>query len=93
MLFSGMADDGEAVGNVEIARQPGVFVDAALVGKQERNRLAVHRRSKRDRVRSLGEGEQVNLRIEGRKVRYKLGPPVDAAGQLASGRRPQAGGR
>jgi hypothetical protein len=39
----------------------------------------------RDRFRSLGEGEQVSLRIEGRKVRYKLGPPVDAAGQLASG--------
>ncbi|OAI56531.1 hypothetical protein AYO49_04105 [Verrucomicrobiaceae bacterium SCGC AG-212-N21] len=39
----------------------------------------------RDRFRSLGEGEQVSVRIEGRKVRYRLGPPVDAAGQLPSG--------
>jgi hypothetical protein len=39
----------------------------------------------RDRFRSLGEGEQVSLRVEGRKVRYRLGPPVDAAGQLPSG--------
>jgi hypothetical protein len=39
----------------------------------------------RERFRSLGEGEPVNLRVEGRKVRYRLGPPVDAAGQLVSG--------
>ena len=39
----------------------------------------------RERFRSIGEGEQVNLKVEGRKVRYKLGPPVDAAGELANG--------
>jgi hypothetical protein len=39
----------------------------------------------RDRFRSLGEGEQVTLRIDGRKVRYRLGLPVDAAGELVSG--------
>lgn len=39
----------------------------------------------RDRFRSLGTGEQVRLRVEGRNVRYRLGPPVDAAGQLATG--------
>lgn len=35
----------------------------------------------RERFRTLGEGD----RVLGRKVRYKLGPPVDAAGQLPSG--------
>lgn len=39
----------------------------------------------RDRFRSIGEGEQVKLTVEGRKVRYRLGPPVDAAGELAGG--------
>ena len=39
----------------------------------------------RDRFRSLGDGDPVNLEIEGRRVRYKLGPPVDAAGQLPAG--------
>jgi hypothetical protein len=39
----------------------------------------------RDRFRSLGDGEQVNLRVAGRKVRYRLNQPVDAAGQLPSG--------
>jgi len=39
----------------------------------------------RDRFRSLGEGEFVKTEIEGRRVRYKLGPPVDAAGQLPTG--------
>ncbi len=39
----------------------------------------------RDRFRSLGEGQWVDLKVEGRKVRYKLGPPVDAAGQLPTG--------
>jgi hypothetical protein len=39
----------------------------------------------RDRFRSLGEGQRVELKVEGRKVRYKLGPPVDAAGQLPTG--------
>jgi len=39
----------------------------------------------RERFRSLGEGEQVKLTVKGRKVRYRLGPPVDAAGELATG--------
>ncbi len=39
----------------------------------------------RERFRSLGEGEQVKLAVEGRRVRYKLGPPVDAAGELTTG--------
>ena len=39
----------------------------------------------RDRFRSLGEGEQINLKVEGRKVRYRLGQPVDAAGEIISG--------
>lgn len=41
----------------------------------------------RERFRSLGEGEKVDLKVEGRRVRYKLGPPVDAAGQLPDGTR------
>lgn len=40
----------------------------------------------RERFRSLGEGEKVDLKVEGRKVRYRLGPPVDAAGKLADGK-------
>jgi hypothetical protein len=40
----------------------------------------------RERFRSLGEGERVDLKVEGRQVRYKLGLPVDAAGQLADGK-------
>jgi hypothetical protein len=39
----------------------------------------------RDRFRSLGDGERVSLKVEGRNVRYKLGPPVDAAGELPTG--------
>jgi hypothetical protein len=39
----------------------------------------------RERFRSIDKGEQVNLKVEGRKVRYRLGPPVDAAGQLPKG--------
>ncbi len=39
----------------------------------------------RDRFRSLGSGEQIRLRVEGRNVRYRLGPPVDSAGELPSG--------
>ncbi|MFK8113047.1 MAG: DUF1592 domain-containing protein [Rubripirellula sp.] len=41
----------------------------------------------RDRFRSLGEGEKVTLEIAGRKVRYRLGPEVDASGELADGRK------
>lgn len=40
-----------------------------------------------ERFRSLGDGEKVNIEIDGRKVRYKIGPKVDAAGQLADGRK------
>jgi hypothetical protein len=40
----------------------------------------------RERFRSLGEGEKVDLKVEGRKVRYRLGPPVDAAGKLTDGK-------
>lgn len=39
----------------------------------------------RERFRSIDKGEQVNLKVEGRKVRYRLGPPVDAAGELPKG--------
>jgi len=39
----------------------------------------------RGRFRSIGEGERVDLKVEGRNVRYKLGPPVDAAGTLPTG--------
>ncbi|MCB1212305.1 MAG: DUF1592 domain-containing protein, partial [Verrucomicrobiales bacterium] len=39
----------------------------------------------RDRFRSIGEGEQVKLSVEGRKVRYRLGPAVDPAGELPDG--------
>jgi hypothetical protein len=41
----------------------------------------------RERFRSLGEGEKVDLKVEGRKVRYRLGPPVDAAGELNGGQK------
>jgi len=41
----------------------------------------------RERFRSIGAGERVNLEINGRRVSYKLGPPVDASGQLLDGRR------
>jgi hypothetical protein len=40
----------------------------------------------RERFRSLGEGEKVDLKVEGRKVRYRLGQPVDAAGVLTDGK-------
>ncbi len=39
----------------------------------------------RDRFRSIGQGERITKKVEGRKVQYRLGPPVDAAGELASG--------
>ena len=39
----------------------------------------------RDRFRSIDKGEQVNLKVEGRRVRYRLGRPVDASGELSSG--------
>ena len=40
----------------------------------------------RDRYRSLGEGEKVDVVVGNKKVRYKLGPPVDASGKLKDGR-------
>ncbi len=43
-----------------------------------------------DRFRSLGDGEKVNIEIDGRKVRYKIGPKVDATGQLSNGRKFQS---
>lgn len=39
----------------------------------------------RENFRSLGDGEKVIKVVDGKKVRYRIGPPVDAAGQLASG--------
>ncbi|HEY1066661.1 MAG TPA: DUF1592 domain-containing protein, partial [Pirellulales bacterium] len=39
----------------------------------------------RDRFRSMGEGERVNAEAHGQRVRYKLGPPVDASGEFADG--------
>jgi hypothetical protein len=40
----------------------------------------------RDRFRSLGEGEKVDLQLRNRRVQYRLGQPVDSAGQLPDGR-------
>lgn len=40
----------------------------------------------RERFRTLGEGEKVDLTVDSNRVRYRLGPPVDAAGELADGR-------
>lgn len=39
----------------------------------------------RDNFRSIDNGVKVDLKIEGRRVRYRLGPPVDAAGELTTG--------
>ncbi|MEM9826563.1 MAG: DUF1592 domain-containing protein [Planctomycetota bacterium] len=41
----------------------------------------------REWFRSLGEGEKVTVEVNGRKVRYRRGPPVDATGALADGTR------
>lgn len=40
----------------------------------------------RDRFRSLGDGDKVDLVVHGQKVRYKQGPAVDASGELPDGR-------
>jgi len=40
----------------------------------------------RDRYRSLGEGERIETEVNGQRVRYRLGPPVDATGELLDGR-------
>lgn len=39
----------------------------------------------RDRYRSLGEGERIDLRVNNRRVQYRLGLPVDSSGALPSG--------
>ena len=39
----------------------------------------------RDRYRSLGEGERIDLRVNNRRVQYRLGLPVDSSGTLPSG--------
>ncbi len=41
----------------------------------------------RDRYRSLGEGDRVDMNVNGRKVAYRLGPKVDASGELTDGGR------
>ena len=41
----------------------------------------------RDRFRSLGEGERVDVEVAGRKVRYRIGPSVDSSGEFADGTR------
>lgn len=40
----------------------------------------------RERFRSLGEGEKVEADADGRRVQYRLGLPVDAAGAFPDGR-------
>ncbi|MCB1224380.1 MAG: DUF1588 domain-containing protein, partial [Verrucomicrobiales bacterium] len=40
----------------------------------------------RERYRSLGEGDKVDVTAGGKKVRYKLGLPVDASGAMKDGR-------
>jgi hypothetical protein len=39
----------------------------------------------REQFRSLGEGKQAEIRIGTQRVRYKIGPPVDASGDLPGG--------
>lgn len=39
----------------------------------------------RDRYRSLGEGDRVEIEVNGRQVRYRLGPPVDSTGSFLDG--------
>lgn len=41
----------------------------------------------RTRFRSLGEGERIELEVNGQRVRYRIGPEVDASGELADGTR------
>ncbi len=40
----------------------------------------------RDHFRSMGEGQRVSLKVDGRNVRYKQGPAVDATGELPNGK-------
>lgn len=39
----------------------------------------------RDRFRTLGSGERANLEVRGQRVRFGLGPAVDASGELIGG--------
>lgn len=39
----------------------------------------------RENFRSLGQGERLDRVVKDRKVRYRVGPPVDATGQWANG--------
>jgi hypothetical protein len=39
----------------------------------------------REHFRSLGDGQRVDLQVNGRKVRYRIGPQVDASGELPDG--------
>lgn len=41
----------------------------------------------RERFRSLGDGDRVDKEVHGSRVRYKLGPPVDASGEMPDGRK------
>ena len=41
----------------------------------------------RDHFRSLGDGEALKTEVRGRRVRYKIGPAVDAAGELPGGKK------
>jgi hypothetical protein len=41
----------------------------------------------RTHFRSLGHGEPVDFKVAGTRVRYRIGPAVDASGQLADGMR------
>tara|TARA_R110002049_G_scaffold2750_2_gene21447 strand:- start:227278 stop:229701 length:2424 start_codon:yes stop_codon:yes gene_type:complete len=40
----------------------------------------------RERFRTMGGGDKVSKVVDGRKVRYSLGLPVDVSGQMADGR-------
>lgn len=40
----------------------------------------------RERFRSLGDGDRVDDKVRGRRVRYRLGPAVDNSGTLPDGR-------
>lgn len=39
----------------------------------------------REHFRSLGDGEKIDIEVNGRKVRYRQGPKVDASGEFADG--------
>ena len=41
----------------------------------------------RDRYRSMGQGERIKKQVNGRNVRYRLGPPVDDSGEFKSGKK------